>query len=112
MGNRDEALLKGEKFYNSGLPCRRGHQADRYTSSGNCVECGALSASLMKAKRDFGIQTKRGNPLLFATTLPEPAHLVFRGLRDLIVSARPDQQGEILDCLMGILEGFKSERCA
>lgn len=112
MGNRDEALLKGEKFYNSGLPCRRGHQADRYTSSGNCVACVALSASLMKAKRDFGVQTKRGNPLLFATTLPEPAHLVFRGLRDLIVAVHPDRQGEILDCLTGVLEGFKSNLSA
>ena len=37
--SRDEALQAGRKRYFTGLPCRRGHLAERYTSMGGCVEC-------------------------------------------------------------------------
>lgn len=37
--NRSEAIEKGEIYYNTGKPCRRGHIADRFTSNGSCREC-------------------------------------------------------------------------
>ena len=34
-----EAAAQGKKTYVTGTPCRNGHVAPRYTSSGACVEC-------------------------------------------------------------------------
>lgn len=42
---RHEALAAGSTFFHTGRPCRAGHVADRYTSTGNCVQC-------QKAHRD------------------------------------------------------------
>lgn len=36
---RNEAAAAGLTRYNTGRPCRNGHTADRYTSTGNCCEC-------------------------------------------------------------------------
>lgn len=36
---RSEAKERGDKFYFSGEPCSRGHLADRYVSTYQCVEC-------------------------------------------------------------------------
>lgn len=36
---RQKARVRGERFYETGTPCSRGHVASRYTSSSNCVEC-------------------------------------------------------------------------
>lgn len=47
--SRDEAIDEGEIFYYTGLPCRHGHMAKRYTSSGQCLEC---QRSIHKAKAD------------------------------------------------------------
>lgn len=37
--NRQAAATAGILRYNTGRPCRNGHIADRYTSTGNCCEC-------------------------------------------------------------------------
>lgn len=34
------AQLAGAKTFDAGIPCRRGHSADRYVSTLTCVECG------------------------------------------------------------------------
>ena len=34
-----EAVERGEKTYVTGMPCRNGHYASRYVSSGACTEC-------------------------------------------------------------------------
>lgn len=36
---RPEAADSGLKFYYTGETCRYGHQAERYVSNGNCIEC-------------------------------------------------------------------------
>lgn len=36
---RKEAKKLGLKRYNSGKPCSIGHLSDRYTSTGQCIEC-------------------------------------------------------------------------
>lgn len=37
-----EARRRGLKHYFTGLPCKRGHIAERFTSTRNCVECNKL----------------------------------------------------------------------
>ena len=34
-----EAVERGDKTYTTGLPCRNGHYAYRYVSSGACTQC-------------------------------------------------------------------------
>lgn len=34
-----EAKAKGLKRYFTGKPCKRGHVAERYTATGNCLQC-------------------------------------------------------------------------
>jgi hypothetical protein len=36
---RDRARAAGKATYNTGKPCRQGHMADRYVSTGHCVMC-------------------------------------------------------------------------
>lgn len=36
---RAQAAFEGRKRYNTGIPCMRGHLADRQTSNGGCLEC-------------------------------------------------------------------------
>jgi hypothetical protein len=37
--NRKTAIDAGQVFYFTGYPCKRGHVAKRYTTSGQCIEC-------------------------------------------------------------------------
>jgi hypothetical protein len=37
--SKDRAIVAKSDFYFTGIPCRRGHIARRYTSSANCVQC-------------------------------------------------------------------------
>lgn len=36
---REVARVAGKATYNTGKPCRKGHMADRYVSTGHCVTC-------------------------------------------------------------------------
>src|SRR5208337_1534913 len=48
--SRQEAKEQGLKFYFTGLFCKNGHVADRYTISAQCIECKELLAKSEKAK--------------------------------------------------------------
>lgn len=39
--SREIAARTALKRYYTGRPCRRGHDSERYTSTGNCCECSA-----------------------------------------------------------------------
>lgn len=39
MSERSEAKARGDRLYWTGRPCPKGHVADRYASTGTCVEC-------------------------------------------------------------------------
>lgn len=39
MSERLIAAENGKKLYATGRPCKRGHLAERYVSTGNCVDC-------------------------------------------------------------------------
>lgn len=41
--NKAEAIAQGLKRFYSGKRCKRGHMAERFLSSGGCVECSRLS---------------------------------------------------------------------
>lgn len=36
---RQEAFDAGDKVYNNGKPCKKGHATGRYVSTGNCLGC-------------------------------------------------------------------------
>ena len=44
-GNRRSAVAEGSKIYFTGLPCKRGHYAPRYTITGSCTQCAIESAA-------------------------------------------------------------------
>jgi 5-methylcytosine-specific restriction endonuclease McrA len=37
--SREDAKAQGLKFYRSGIPCKRGHDSERYASTNGCVAC-------------------------------------------------------------------------
>lgn len=39
LGERSKALAEGVPMYTTDQPCKRGHLAPRYTTSGNCAVC-------------------------------------------------------------------------
>jgi hypothetical protein len=41
---RKEAIIQGNKYYFTGVPCMRGHIAPRFTTGGTCLECNYLAA--------------------------------------------------------------------
>lgn len=45
---REAAKAKGDMFYFTGIPCTRGHIADRYVSVFKCVECANEEMELKK----------------------------------------------------------------
>jgi hypothetical protein len=47
--SRDEARALGLKRYFTGEPCKHGHIAERYVSSGLCSECGRARGAKWKA---------------------------------------------------------------
>jgi hypothetical protein len=51
---RTEALARGELYYFTGNPCKRGHVSKRYLANQTCVECSHLqqrAAELIRAER-------------------------------------------------------------
>lgn len=51
LSPRQLAAKNGERKYSTGLACRNGHVAERYTLSGTCVEC--LNESRAKMASTF-----------------------------------------------------------
>jgi hypothetical protein len=39
ISERDVAIQNGFTYYNTGQPCKKGHTAARYASTGVCVQC-------------------------------------------------------------------------
>jgi hypothetical protein len=58
--SRIKALLQGRKRYFTGIPCKRGHVAQRYVSSYLCVECSKLAEKrYIKNNREKRNETMR-----------------------------------------------------
>lgn len=70
--NRLEALEKGEIYYNTGKPCRRGHHSDRFVSNGSCRECLRLQQS---ASMDAARIARGKRNLAMASGMRDHAHM-------------------------------------
>lgn len=51
---RRTALLQGKKFYETGIPCEKGHAGPRYVSTAGCVECAKAAATKIRQKFALG----------------------------------------------------------
>ena len=49
--HRSIAKAAGEKFYNTGRPCKHGHTADRKVSDGICLDCKAIREATRGAEK-------------------------------------------------------------
>lgn len=67
---RDDAKARGLKRYFTGQPCRRGHLAERQTSTGVCVAC---NYEHIKAWRRAGNRDSTAETLLWKARHPEKA---------------------------------------
>lgn len=47
--NRKNAVLAGSKRYYTGKPCIQGHVAERFTTTGGCVECNSMRAKAFQS---------------------------------------------------------------
>lgn len=53
---RQQAIAQGSNVYRTGRPCKNGHVADRYVSTGGCIEClrehrADIAAAMREARR-------------------------------------------------------------
>lgn len=51
MGNRENAIENHNVTYRSVKKCKRGHDSERYTSTGQCVECLKQHSHALKSAR-------------------------------------------------------------
>lgn len=51
--DRHTAMLKSLLTYKSDKPCKRGHNSERYTSTGNCVECHKRYANKFRSRHSL-----------------------------------------------------------
>lgn len=58
MGARADALAAGEKFYETGKPCKYGHVAPRRTKSRSCLVCERIT-SLRFSKTEAGKASRK-----------------------------------------------------
>ena len=59
--NRIEAAKRGQLRYNTGKPCKFGHNADRYTSNAACSQCMMESAKRQNDTIRAALRTARAN---------------------------------------------------
>jgi hypothetical protein len=62
---RASAALAGSVRFFTGIPCKRGHLADRFTSNGGCADC----INVQVSKRGTNV---RGATFVFAADEPTP----------------------------------------
>lgn len=99
IGEREAAILQGYTTYRTGVPCRRGHNAERYASTGNCVQCmkdyALAKYNRTKSLRTHQIQKKMGMPELFAASVPIHAHTRFHQLQQAYLYGAPAWRAEL-----------------
>lgn len=69
---RAEAMRLGKMFYFTGVPCKRGHIAERNTSNGSCRQCRAEWHSKNETPSVRGPYKRRGSVAASADTIPPP----------------------------------------
>lgn len=56
---RQQAAQKGLHRYYTGKPCRNGHDAERYTSTGSCVVCSRENVNAYHKRIAEAVKTAR-----------------------------------------------------
>jgi len=64
---RELALTNNEKYYFTGVACKRGHISKRYTNSRNCVECVARKENREAVRFDNRNITKYSYELIISS---------------------------------------------
>jgi hypothetical protein len=59
--NREQAMALGLKRYFTGKPCKHGHIAERYVSSGMCLECSRAQVAKWNAAHRERVKERRRN---------------------------------------------------
>lgn len=68
---RLEAVAVGKTKYFTGLPCKRGHIAERWVSNTGCLDC---FRPIRLVQREFG-GVMQVQPLLWAATTADPVRV-------------------------------------
>jgi hypothetical protein len=88
-GARYDAMMRGEKFYFSSKPCKRGHLSERLTESGVCAECRrALERDKYKEKYELKIRPRRAKPEEKAKSAKKMAEIRAKWSSDQIAAHR------------------------
>jgi hypothetical protein len=88
MTTRNEAVSLGAVKYRTGRPCRRGHDAPRYVSTGMCVECVKRHArEAHRARNDAMAARAKGATPLMLLVHPDDVSVV-RELAEALSLAR------------------------
>ncbi len=80
---RKVASNSGLARYYTGVPCGRGHTAERYVTSGNCCECASIDAK--KYSRNMRASLLGWVP--FKMMIPEPIFSDVTAMVEAMVSA-------------------------
>jgi hypothetical protein len=87
---RKQAVETGSKTYFTGIPCRNGHTAERYTKSGGCKEC--ITEAVHGVRRAVN-EANRPTPERVAQ---------LEGLATIRLRAHPDDAATLLDCAAAV----------
>ena len=71
------AKEKGEKYYFTGKPCKRGHLSKRWTKNGICLECNKFFQLRDRDKRLIGSKKRRIKKIYGCLTIEEYNKLLF-----------------------------------
>lgn len=82
------AAQAGRRRYVTGNPCKHGHVAERFTSSGGCVECIGSYARKIAVGLDTGRDRFSGVEVVRVFAHPDDAALV-REFAGALLAARP-----------------------
>lgn len=72
--DRQTALSSGNRFYESGKPCARGHLGPRYAATGHCVQCLKDARTSSQRLRNTGLAAAAEGLALFAYKLHPDDH--------------------------------------
>lgn len=89
--SRKEAVEQGLVHFYTGKPCKRGHDANRYSNSGACVPC---MMGRVKAYND-----KFRRPVLRATRAPNDSPRVYQFKMEVPIEATEEQRAEFVKWL-------------
>lgn len=86
---RNLANAAGEAHYFTGKPCKYGHMAKRYASSGACFECTKMQSAVQVANRVASRRIRNaklmGDQTQWAATIPLAWHQTFTQLREVVL---------------------------